>query len=165
MAGAMKGGIGSASVALPDGLVVAAMVATNGLGDVIDPSNGRIVAGARGKDGKTFADARLLALYRSLKTVAADPDLSPCVERNVKKALACMWQVVNDLNLQSITVFPDKADSPLIVDSNAVLSGSVTLQLLKPVRWWNPQRIEPAGRRENFELARRQALNTPGQPF
>ena len=24
----------------------------------------------------------------------------PCVERNVKKALACMWQVVNDLDLE-----------------------------------------------------------------
>jgi L-aminopeptidase/D-esterase-like protein len=61
IANAMKGGIGSALVELPDGLVVAAIVATNGFGDVIDPSNGRIVAGARGKDGKTFADARLLA--------------------------------------------------------------------------------------------------------
>lgn len=45
-------------------------------------------------------DARLLELYRSLKDLAADPELPPCVERNVKKALACMWQVVNDLNLE-----------------------------------------------------------------
>ena len=48
----------------------------------------------------TDSDARLLELYRSLKAVAADPDLPPCVERNVKKALACMWQVVNDLDLE-----------------------------------------------------------------
>ena len=48
----------------------------------------------------TESDARLLELYRSLKEVAADLDLPPCVERNVKKALACMWQVVNDLNLE-----------------------------------------------------------------
>jgi len=46
------------------------------------------------------ADARLLDLYRGLKAVAAEPGLDPCVERNVKKALACMWQVVNDLNLE-----------------------------------------------------------------
>ena len=46
------------------------------------------------------ADARLLGIYRALKTVAAEPGLDPCVERNVKKALACMWQVVNDLNLE-----------------------------------------------------------------
>jgi len=46
------------------------------------------------------ADARLLEIYRALKRTAAEPALEPCVERNVKKALACMWQVVNDLNLE-----------------------------------------------------------------
>ena len=48
----------------------------------------------------TPSDEQLLALYGSLKEVAARTDLPPCVERNVKKALACMWQVVNDLNLE-----------------------------------------------------------------
>ncbi len=46
------------------------------------------------------ADAQMLRLYRELKAVAARTDLPPCAERNVKKALACMWQVVNDLNLE-----------------------------------------------------------------
>ena len=45
-------------------------------------------------------DAKFLAIYRELKTLAARDDLPPCAERNVKKALACMWQVVNDLNLE-----------------------------------------------------------------
>lgn len=45
-------------------------------------------------------DARLLALYRELKDLAARPDLPPCAERNVKKALACIWQIVTDLNLE-----------------------------------------------------------------
>jgi hypothetical protein len=72
--------------------------------------------------------------------------------------------VINDLDLQRITVLPDEADSPLIVDSNAVLSRSITLQPLKPVRWWNPQRIQTAGGRENFELSRSQALKIPRQP-
>jgi len=45
-------------------------------------------------------DAQLLRLYRELKAVAARTDLPPCTERNVKKALACLWQVVNDLNLE-----------------------------------------------------------------
>jgi L-aminopeptidase/D-esterase-like protein len=44
---AMKSGIGSASLTLGNGVVVAALVAVNALGDVIDPSNGQIVAGAR----------------------------------------------------------------------------------------------------------------------
>lgn len=48
----------------------------------------------------TDSDAKLLEIYRELKTLAARTDLPPCAERNVKKALACMWQVVNDLNLE-----------------------------------------------------------------
>jgi L-aminopeptidase/D-esterase-like protein len=59
-ANAMKGGIGSAAVTLPNGVTVAVLVATNGFGDVIDPATGTIVAGARAADGKTFVDARKL---------------------------------------------------------------------------------------------------------
>jgi L-aminopeptidase/D-esterase-like protein len=56
----MKGGIGTASITLPNGLTVAALVAVNAAGDIIDPSNGQVVAGARGADGRTFLDARKL---------------------------------------------------------------------------------------------------------
>src|SRR6266498_1830821 len=48
---AMTGGIGSAAIALPGGLRVAAIVAVNALGDVIDPSTGAVVAGARSDAG------------------------------------------------------------------------------------------------------------------
>jgi L-aminopeptidase/D-esterase-like protein len=44
---AMKGGLGSASRTLSDGLVVGAVVAVNSLGDVRDPGNGRVLAGRR----------------------------------------------------------------------------------------------------------------------
>ncbi len=57
---AMKGGVGSASVALPDGLTVGAIVAVNALGDVVDPATGRVVAGVRTPDGRELADARVL---------------------------------------------------------------------------------------------------------
>lgn len=55
---AMKGGLGSASIALPDGLVVAALVAVNAVGDVVDPGTGRVIAGARTPDGRALADVR-----------------------------------------------------------------------------------------------------------
>jgi L-aminopeptidase/D-esterase-like protein len=58
--GPMKGGVGTASITLPDGLVIAALVAVNTFGDVIDPSTGKVIAGARSADGKTLADARQL---------------------------------------------------------------------------------------------------------
>jgi len=55
--GPMKAGIGSAAIKLPNGLVVAALVAVNAVGDIIDPWTGQVVAGARGADGK-LSDAR-----------------------------------------------------------------------------------------------------------
>lgn len=57
---AMKAGVGTASIMLPDGLIVAAIVAVNAIGDVIDPSTGQVVAGVRTADGKALADARKL---------------------------------------------------------------------------------------------------------
>ena len=50
----MKGGIGTASIKLPNGIVVASIVAVNCVGDVLDPSTGQIVAGALTPDGKSF---------------------------------------------------------------------------------------------------------------
>ncbi len=49
---AMKGGIGTASIKLPNGFTVGAIVAVNAVGDVIDPSNGKLLAGARTTGGK-----------------------------------------------------------------------------------------------------------------
>lgn len=47
MAGAMKAGIGTAAVDLGRGVKVGAVVAVNAFGDVIDPQQGKILAGAR----------------------------------------------------------------------------------------------------------------------
>lgn len=47
---AMKGGIGTASVRV-GGATVGALIAVNAIGDVIDPSSGRPLAGARSADG------------------------------------------------------------------------------------------------------------------
>jgi L-aminopeptidase/D-esterase-like protein len=57
--GSMKAGIGSASIALPSGLIVAAIVAVNAVGDIIDPATGQVIAGVRGPDGR-LADARTI---------------------------------------------------------------------------------------------------------
>jgi L-aminopeptidase/D-esterase-like protein len=57
---AMKAGIGSAAITLPNGLTVAALVAVNAVGDVIDPATGRVIAGLRTPDGSALADSRRL---------------------------------------------------------------------------------------------------------
>lgn len=56
----MKGGIGTALVELPAGIRVAALMAVNAVGDIVDPETGAIVAGARTSDGLGFADARAI---------------------------------------------------------------------------------------------------------
>jgi len=47
MAGAMKSGIGTASIDLGGGVIIGAIVAVNAFGDVIDPASGGILAGVR----------------------------------------------------------------------------------------------------------------------
>src|SRR5688572_2991213 len=53
--GAMKGGLGTASIAVPAGaqsLIVGAVVAVNAVGDITDPHSGTLLAGVRTPDGK-----------------------------------------------------------------------------------------------------------------
>ena len=56
-AGAMKGGLGTASVRLPGRRVVAALVAVNALRRRRRPGHGRVLAGARTADGKDLRGA------------------------------------------------------------------------------------------------------------
>ncbi len=56
----MKGGFGTASLRLPNGIVIGAMVATNGVGDIWDHIRGKLVAGTRTEDGKHLADVMKL---------------------------------------------------------------------------------------------------------
>ncbi|HKW21624.1 MAG TPA: P1 family peptidase [Ktedonobacterales bacterium] len=51
---AVKGGVGSASEQLPDGHVIAALVAVNALGDIYDAATGRLLAGARSSSGQRW---------------------------------------------------------------------------------------------------------------
>jgi L-aminopeptidase/D-esterase-like protein len=62
MGRAMKGGLGTASVRLAGGAVVAALAVVNALGDVIDPATGRRIAGLRSADGRTLVGTMNLIL-------------------------------------------------------------------------------------------------------
>jgi len=54
---AMKGGVGTSSIVMPDGLVVASLVVVNAFGDIIDNVTGKIIAGARvAPDSLEFAN-------------------------------------------------------------------------------------------------------------
>lgn len=47
MTGAMKSGLGTAGIEIGGGVMVGAIAAVNAFGDVLDPTNGQIIAGAR----------------------------------------------------------------------------------------------------------------------
>ena len=65
---AMKGGFGTASVDLGDGVIVAAAVVTNSIGGVYDPSTGELLAGPRGAEG---------AMIDPLKLIVSDAYTTP----------------------------------------------------------------------------------------
>ena len=68
---AMKGGIGTASIEV-GGITVAALVAVNAVGDVVDPRTGRVVAGARTADGR-----KLVGTMRALRRGELPARLEP----------------------------------------------------------------------------------------
>lgn len=54
---ACRGGLGQASLTLPGGIVVAALIAVNAVGDIVDPNRATIIAGARDPETQTLVDA------------------------------------------------------------------------------------------------------------
>jgi len=48
----------------------------------------------------TANETEIVRVYDALKDLAARDELPPCAARNVRKALAAMWQATNDLDLQ-----------------------------------------------------------------
>jgi L-aminopeptidase/D-esterase-like protein len=74
---AMKSGIGTASLISGSGIIVGAIMVANAFGDVIDPENGQIIAGARqfasGEQNKTSKDK----FVGTLNVLQAMKDESP----------------------------------------------------------------------------------------
>jgi L-aminopeptidase/D-esterase-like protein len=51
---ATKSGLGTASCKICDGIIVAALLVVNAIGDVINPKTGKVLAGPRSRDNKCF---------------------------------------------------------------------------------------------------------------
>ncbi len=91
MTGAMKGGVGSWSVRLPDGPLVGALVVVNAFGDVVDEA-GKILAGARRPDGR-FANASELLLTRKPETVLGTNTTLAVVATTATLTKAQAWRI------------------------------------------------------------------------
>ncbi len=66
---AMKGGLGSSLIKLPDGILVGALVAVNALGNIIDPRTGTTVAGTRGDTPGSFLSSADMLINNRKTTV------------------------------------------------------------------------------------------------
>lgn len=67
--------------------------------------------------------------------------------------------VVHDFDLIGVAIAPYKANPPLIVDSNAVLTRAVTAQPFQAVSWKRRQSLQVAGRIQHVELAKRRVID------
>ncbi|MEX0681940.1 MAG: P1 family peptidase [Dehalococcoidia bacterium] len=70
---AMKGGIGTAAERTVSGITVAALIAVNAWGEVVDPTSGRVVAGPRAEE-RGFVD--------TIEVLRERPPLSPFAAEN-----------------------------------------------------------------------------------
>jgi L-aminopeptidase/D-esterase-like protein len=126
---AMKGGVGSASIALPNGLVVGAIVAVNAVGDVIDPSTGQVVAGTRTTDGKSLADARKLIRSGALSSGAA-----PRAGGNTTIAVVATNARLSKADINRVALMADDGLARAIAPSHTVGDGD-TVFALATARW------------------------------
>jgi hypothetical protein len=67
--------------------------------------------------------------------------------------------IIDNLDVFGVTCAPDKTETPLIVDTNAVLTGAVALERLKAIAWWNLQVVNRGCRIKNFQLSARDLFN------
>jgi L-aminopeptidase/D-esterase-like protein len=125
----MKGGLGSAAIRLPNGLVVAALAAVNAVGDVIDPSTGQVVAGVRTSDGKSLADARRLLRDGSLIKATA-----PRAGENTTIAVVATNARLTKTEVSRVALMADDGIARAISPSHTVGDGD-TVFALATGRW------------------------------
>ena len=125
----MKGGIGSASVTLPNGLVVAAIVAINAVGDIIDPRTGQVVAGVRTEDGQGLADVRKL-----LRSGALLRRPAPRAGENTTIGLVATNATLSKADVNRVALMADDGFAKAITPSHTAGDGD-TVFALATGRW------------------------------
>jgi L-aminopeptidase/D-esterase-like protein len=81
---ATKAGLGTASITLPGGAVVGAIVALNAVGDIYDPDTRQIIAGARGPNGFLNITQTLLGGAASVQSFPGTNTTIACVATNAR---------------------------------------------------------------------------------
>ena len=131
----MKGGLGSAAIALPNGLVVAAIVAVNSVGDIIDPETGSVVAGVRTEDGKGLADVR-----RLLRSGSLGRRPPPRAGENTPIGLVATNARLTKTEVNRVALMADDGFARAINPSHTVGDGD-TVFALATGRWSEPANV------------------------
>jgi len=66
--------------------------------------------------------------------------------------------VVRYLNLVCISIMPSEANSPLVVNPNAMLAGAMTGKFFQAVTRWNAKVIQPLGCVQDDQFIPRHAM-------
>jgi L-aminopeptidase/D-esterase-like protein len=135
---AMKGGLGSSAIVRPDGLVVAAVVAVNAVGDVIDPTTSQVVAGARTQDGKGLIDLR-----QALRTGLA-PSRPPAAGENTTIALVATNARLTKTEVNRVALMADDGLARAINPSHTTADGD-TVFALATGRWTGDANLNHIG--------------------
>jgi len=120
----MKGGLGSAAITLPNGLVVAAVVAVNSVGDIIDPQTGQVVAGVRAEDGRSLSDVRKLLRMGDVGRRA-----EPRAVENTTIALVATNARLNKTEVNRVAVMADDGFARAINPSHTNGDGDTVFSL------------------------------------
>jgi L-aminopeptidase/D-esterase-like protein len=118
---AMRGGLGTASVTLPSGLTVAALVAVNASGDIVDPATGQVIAGVRTEDGAGLMDARVL-----LRSGALD---RPRIAENTTIGVVATNAVLTKTQATKVAQMAHDGYARAIVPSHTMGDGDVIFAL------------------------------------
>ena len=120
MAQAMKGGIGSFTVTLAGGAMVAALTAVNAFGDVRDPATGKIVAGAR----KAPASREFLDSDRAMLELAP-----PAAPPNTTLTVVATNARLSKVQAQKLAQFGSLGVARAISPVNTTFDGDTTFAL------------------------------------
>ena len=71
--------------------------------------------------------------------------------------------VVNNSYFVGIARFPSKADAPLLIDSDAMLSGSISRKSFETIGWGDTEVVEISRLTEHRELVKCALLNVAGK--
>jgi L-aminopeptidase/D-esterase-like protein len=123
----MKGGLGSAAIALPNGLIVGAIVAVNAVGDIIDPTSGKVVAGLRTEDGKALADVR--SLIRSGALLNRPGQAPPQPGQNTTIGLVATNARLSKADVSRLALMADDGYARAIAPSHTTGDGDTVFAL------------------------------------